>query len=467
MSILKKFSARRERALKIIIVGAGKVGSTLAGKLCAEGNNITVVDKSHELVSRITNMYDIMGITGNGSSYSTLIEAGIKDADMIIAVTDSDELNLLCCTLAKKVGSCDAVARVRNPDYSDELSYLRDKLGISMIINPELEAAKEINRIIRFPSALSVTPFAKGSFDIIKFKIPDGNVLDGMRLMDFRADNGFDVLVCAVERGKEIIIPGGTFMLRAGDVVSFTAHPRSAYKFFRRIGLEGQRVTSAIIVGGGKTSFYLARNLIQSGILVKIIETNARRCTELSELLPDSAIIINGDGTDEELLSQEDLEHTGAFIPLTGLDEQNILLSLYAMRAAPEIKAVTKVNHISFSNVIHELELGSVVYPRNLTAERIRTYARAKRNSLGCGIETLYRICNDKAEAIEFRVDNNIPFNNVPLKELSLKKDLLIAGIARSGKSFIPCGDDCFKPGDSVIIVTTHSGLDNINDILK
>lgn len=468
MSLFRKLLHPSEKLLNIIIVGAGKVGTTLADKLTAEGNNVTVIDKNQELVSRLSTTYDIMGITGNGSSYGTLIEAGIEKADLIIAVTDSDELNLLCCTLAKKVGDCSAIARVRTPDYADELPYLRDKLGISMIINPELEAAKEINRILHFPSAISVNAFARGAVEMIKFKIPNDSILSGMTLIELGKTAGLnDVLVCAVERNKELTIPNGSFQLLGGDVISFIASTRNAYKFFKSIGMGSRKVNSVIIIGGGKTSFYLAKYLVQSGVSVKIIESNLNRCHELNEILPDNVVIVNGNGTDEDLLRQENLEEAGAVIPLTGLDEENVILSLYAMRVAPGIKAVTKINHINFSNVINELELGSVVYPRLMTAELILTYVRAKKNSMGGNLETLYHIFNDRAEAIEFKIESETNYTNIPFRELKLKDNLLIASIIRNGRSFIPGGDDCFRRGDSVVIVTAHSGFNNIHDILK
>ena len=466
MSLLNKLFPSNEDALNIIIVGVGKVGTVLADTLSKEGNNVTIVDKNAEVVSKLTDMYDIMGVAGNGSSYSTLIDAGIETADLIIAVTDSDELNLLCCTLAKKVGNCSSIARVRNPDYSGELSYLRDKLGISVIINPELESAREINRIAHFPSAISVNAFARGSVDMIKFKIPADSILCGQKLMDFEKLELKNVLVSVVERDDKLIIPNGSFELCENDIVSVIASPRDAYKFFRKIGLRSKRINSAMIIGGGKTSFYLAKYLVQSGISVKIIESNLARCNELSELLPESVIIVNGNGTDEAILRQEDLPQTDVFIPLTGIDEENVLLSLYSMKIAPHIKAITKVNHINFSSVINELDLGSIIYPRFMTAEMILKYVRGKKNSKGSNIETLYRMFDDRVEAIEFRIDSDAEFTNVALKDLKLKDNLLVASIIRNGKSFMPTGDDCLKAGDAVIIVTTHSGFDNISDII-
>lgn len=465
MSFLKKLMTSAENRLKIIIVGAGKIGSTLADRLTSEGHDITVVDHNQDVIDKITNMYDVMGIVGNGSSYGTLIEAGIETADLIIAVTDSDELNLLCCALSKKVGDCSSIARVRNPDYSNELSYLRDKLEISMIINPELEAAREITRILHFPSAISVNSFAKGSVDMIKFKIPAESALHGMTLIDFQKNFGSDLLICVVERNGDLSIPNGSFRLISGDIISFVSTPKNAYAFFKKIKLDNRKINSAMIIGGGKTAYYLADRLIPSGIRVKIIESDQERCEELSSLLSERAIIVNGNGTDESLLMQENLEQIGALIPLTGLDEKNILLTLYAMRVAPETKVITKVNHINFTNVINELELGSVVYPRYIVAEMIVAYVRAKRNSIGSNIETLYHLFDNKVEAIEFKIAPGAKFTGIPLKNMTLKDNLLIACINRSGKAFIPGGDDCFNENDTVIIVTTHSGFNTIDDI--
>ena len=405
-----------------------------------------------------------MGVTGNGSSYGTLIDAGIETADLIIAVTDSDELNLLCCTLAQNLGDCATIARVRTPDYGEELPYLRDKLGISLIINPELEAAREINRILHFPSAISVNAFAKGSVDMITFKLPRDNMLCGMRLSELGKKSG-KVLICAVERGKELVIPNGSFELASGDIITFIARHEDALVFFKEIGMRSRRISSAMLIGGGRTSFYLTKRLVKSGVEVKIIETNTERCNELAELLPDNVIIVNGDGTDESLLKQENISSYDAIIPLTGIDEENILLTLYAMKISPDIKTITKVNHIGFTNVIDELDLGSVVYPRLMTAQIICTYARARRNSIGSNIETIHRMFEDRAEAIEFKIAGPADYINKPLKQLKLKNNLLIAAVIRGGKSFIPGGDDRILPDDTVIIVTTHSGFDNISDI--
>lgn len=459
---MKRENKKIENSLKIIIVGCGKVGSTLVDRLCEEGHAVTVIDKSSAVIQRICETYDVLGIIGNGSSYNVQIEAGIENADLIIAVTGSDELNLLCCTVAKKVGQCSAIARVRNPDYSEELHYLRHKLGISIIINPELEAANEIARLLRFPAALSINSFAKGRVEMIQFKLPEGNKLAGRALSSLHEKE--QVLICAVERDGKLYIPNGQFVLEAGDLVSFVSTVKNAHNFFKTIGLKTHHVRSSIIIGGGTTSYYLAKQLLEMGIKVKIIELDMKRCEELSLLL-DDALIICGDGTDEKLLAREGVDQAESFIPLTGMDEENILLTLHAKRN-PDTKVITKVNRIAFDSVLESLELGSVVYPKYITAETIIAYVRAKQNSIGSNIETMYHIFDDRAEAIEFTIENDSPVAGIPLKELNLKKNLLIASIARKGRVIIPNGNDSIQIGDKVIIVTMHTGFRDIGDII-
>lgn len=451
--------------LNIIIVGCGKVGATLVSRLCEEGHDITVIDKDKDVIHDICETYDVLGIVGNGSSYKVQMDAGIENANLIIAVTDSDELNILCCTMAKKVGKCSTVARVRNPDYSDELHYLREKLELSIILNPELETANEIARLLKFPSALSINSFARGQVEMITFKIPEGNMICGMPLYSLQQEFPFQVLICAVEREGELFIPNGSFVLQAGDVISYVSSIKNAHNFFKKIGLKTKRVGNSFIVGGGKTSYYLAKQLLDMGIDVKIIEKNIGRCEELSLLL-DKAMIICGDGSDEKLLAREGFSQAESFIPLTGLDEENILLTLHAKRS-PDTKVITKVNRISFNNVIDSLELGSVVYPKYITAEAIIAYVRAKKNSIGSNVETLYHIFNDRAEAIEFKIKSGSPVVGIPLKDLKLKKNLLVACITREGRVIIPGGNDAIGVGDRVVVVTMESGFKDIADVLN
>ena len=366
----------KKSGLNIIIVGCGKVGTTLIDQLSKEGHDITIIDKSPENIQNITNLYDIMGIVGNGASYSVQMEAGIQNADLIIAVTESDELNLLCCTVASRVGNCAAIARVRTPDYSDEVNYLQEKLGLAMIINPELEAAKEISRILYLPTALEVNTFAHGQAELIKVKIPEKNMLDGSAISEISKTFSFSFLICAIERNGEVFIPSGSFILRGGDVISFVASRKNAREFLKNIGFKTNQAKDTMIIGGGKVAYYLAKQLLSIGMGVRIIEQNKERCEELSILLP-KAIIINGDGTDEELLKEEGITYAESFVPLTGIDEENIMLTLYA-RQISNAKVITKLNRINFREVINTLDLGSVVYPRFITSEAIIAYVRAK-----------------------------------------------------------------------------------------
>lgn len=460
----KKKNPIRE-GLHIIIVGCGKVGITLVEQLSKEGHDITIIDKNATRVHEISSLYDVMGIVGNGASYSVQMDAGIEEADLIIAVTASDELNLLCCTVAKQVGDCGAIARVRTPDYSKEAGYLREKLGLTMIINPELEASRETARILYLPTALEVNSFAHGQAEIIKFKIPKDNILDGITVATLGKTITNDILICAVERQGEVYIPGGDFQMAAGDIISFVAPRRFIRAFLKKTGFKTKQVKNAMIVGGGKAAYYLAKQLLIMGIEVKIIEQNKERCEELSILLPD-AIIINGDGTDQELLREAGLEYAESFIPLTGIDEENILLTLHA-RQISQAKTVTKINRSGFKDVINGLDLGSVIYPRYITSEAIIAYVRAKKNSMNSNIETLYHMFDHRAEAIEFRVEEESPVTGVPLKDLALKKDLLISFLYRNGSVRIPDGQDTIEVGDTVMVVTTHTGFDNIEDILR
>lgn len=463
MKISNKMQVKN--GLNIIIVGCGKVGMTLIEQLSKEGHDISIIDKNAAKVQEMSNLYDIMGLVGNGASYSVQMEAGIENADLIIAVTASDELNLLCCTVAKQVGDCAAIARVRTPDYSKEAGYLREKLGLTMIINPELEASLETARILYLPTALEVNSFAHGQAEIVKFKIPEGNLLDGMTIAALGKSITNEILICAIEREGEVYIPGGNFQMAKDDIVSFVAPRRHIRSFLKKIGFKTKQVKDAMIVGGGKASYYLAKQLIAMGIDVKIIEQNKERCEELSILLPE-AIIINGDGTDEEVLREEGIEYAQAFIPLTGIDEENIMLTLHAKQVS-NAKLITKINRSTFKNVISKLDLGSVIYPRYITSEAIIAYVRAKKNSTNSNIETLYHMFDNRAEAIEFRVDEPSSVTGIPLKDLMLKNDLLVSFIYRNGKVQIPSGLDTIEVGDTVMIVTTHTGLDNIQDIIR
>ena len=452
--------------LNIIIVGCGKVGTTLVEQLSIEGHDITVVDRDSSLVSELSNLYDVMGVVGNGASYSVLMDAGIESADLIIAVTDSDELNLLCCTVAKQVGDdCATIARVRTPDYSKEVGYLREKLGLTMVINPELEASLEMSRILCLPTALEVNSFAHGQIEMIKFKVPKDNLLDGISIATLGKEIANNVLVCAIERDGEVIIPGGDSLIFADDIITFVASRRDIRSFLKSIGFKTKQVKNTMIVGGGRSSFYLAKQLIHMGIEVKIIERNLARCEELSILLP-KAIIINADGSDREVLKEEGLNLTESFVPLTGIDEENIMLTMLAKKIS-DAKVITKISRLEFNDVVRSLDLDSVINPKIITTETILQYVRAMANSYDSNVETLYKIMDDRVEALEFTIRRNSPITHVPFEDLHFKKNTLVAGIYRKNQLIIPDGQSYFIPGDSVIVVTTNTGFDEIGDILE
>lgn len=451
--------------MKIIIVGCGKVGYTLVEQLSGENHDITVIDEREEKVNSITDELDAMGIVGNGISYQVLREAGIDRADLLIAVTGSDEQNLLCCVIARKAGHCKTIARVRNPIYNNEINFLREELGLAMIINPEFTSASEIARIFQFPSAVKIDSFSKGRIELLHFRITEECLLNNYELIHIRSTLKCDVLVCMVTRGDEVIIPKGDFVFHEGDVIAIVATPPKASEFFRKIGIGTNRVHTAMIVGGGTIAYYLARRLLSVGIATKIIDWDPARCEQLSELLP-KATIICGDGTDQRLLMQEGLESVDGFAALTGLDEENILLSLYAKKAS-HAKIVTKINRINFSGVLNDIKLDSITYPRLLTADVITKYVRSMNASLNSNVENLYKLEEGRAEALEFYIKEASNITNVPLGKLRIRKNILISCINRGGQVIIPGGQDTLQMGDSVIVVSTHSRLNDIKDILE
>lgn len=452
--------------MNIIVLGCGKVGMKLVERFTREeGHNITVVDQRYSAIENVINDYDVMGVVGNILSTDTLMEAGIEKADMLIAVTGSDEQNLLACLMAKKLGSCKCIPRVKKPEYSKSFMMFKDDLSLAMVLNPEYAAASEIARLLRFPSAIQIDTFAKGRVEILKFQIEEGSTLDSLRVQDIVAKLGCDVLVCGVERDSLAFIPRGDFVLKSGDFISIIASISSAAQFFKKVGFKTNQVKDTIIVGGSDIAFYLAGMLTQHGIRVKIIEKNGERCDQLCALLP-KVTVIHGDGTDKRLLHEEGLEYAQSFVSLTNIDEENVLLSLYA-KSIMNGKIVTKINRIAYDDVIQNLNLDAVIYPKNISADYIIRFMRAKKNSIGSNIETLHLILDGKAEALEFRIKENSPVANVPIEELKLKSNLLIACINRNGKVMIPRGKDTILPGDTVIVVTLKSGFKDIDDIME
>ncbi len=452
--------------MNIVIVGSGKVGGKLVERLCREENhNITVIDIKNNVLRDVVNTYDVMGVNGSGANLDTLKEAGIEEADILIAVTGSDEINLLTCLVARKISKCNTIARVRSPEYSKELQLFKEDLGLAMIINPEYTTASEIARALKFPSAIQIDTFAKGRVEILKFRIQENSVLSDMKIVDMAPKLNCDILVCGVERNEDVSIPGGDFVLKAGDFISIVATAKAAGDFIKKCGIKTNKVKDTMIVGGGATAVYLANRLIKAGINVKIIEQNEQRCEALCSLVP-KATIINGDGTENRLLLEEGIEKAESFVALTNIDEENILLSLYA-KTKNNGKVITKINRIAYDEVISNLGLDTIIYPKDIMAEYIVRFVRAKNNSIGSNIETMHDILDGKAEALEFRIKENSPISNQTIESLSLKDGIIIACINRNGVIMTPRGKDVILPGDTVIVVTVNKGFKDISDILK
>ena len=388
--------------------------------------------------------------------------------DLFIAVTESDELNLLCCLIAKKAGDCSTIARVRNPIYNSEVGFIREELGLSLTVNPEFAAAMEASRLLKFPSAIKIETFARGHVELLKFSVPAGSYLDGKTLAEISRSDKEDVLVCAVERGPnhDVTIPGGAFRLEAGDTISIVAGTKSARAFVEKVGLKSRRVTNCMIIGGGTIGYYLAQNLLESHIAVTIIEKDPVKCNMLSEEIP-GANIICGDAANQNVLLEEGISKFESFVSLTGMDEEKIFLSLYARKAAAkDVKLITKVNRINYDDIIDDMNLGSILNPQHIAAEYIVRYVRAMENSIGSNVETLYNIIENKAEALEFLIQMGSPVIGIPLINLPIKKGVLIACIYRNREIIIPNGQTMIEVDDRVIVVTTRIGFQDIRDIL-
>ena len=451
--------------MNVIIVGCGRVGMTLAEKLNADGNAVTVIDMLPTKVNEITSQIDVMGVVGNGATHTTLIEAGIKDADLFIAVTNSDELNLLCCMIAKKEGDCQTIARLKNPQYSNEAEYLRRELGLAMVINPEYVAAQEIARVLRFPSAIKIEPFAKGRVELIQFRLSKDNALIGMSVKDVIMKYRANVLVCAIERGDEAYIANGDFVFEEKDVVSIVASVKNANDFFIKINYKGHSIKNVLVAGGGVITHYLCNILTKSGISLKIVEKDEKCCEELAMEFP-KLDIIHGKPSDKELLLEEGVKQAGAFVALSNLDEENILLSLFA-REVNDGKIITKINRTDYDSIVKRLDLDTVITPKNVMADSILRYVRAMKNTVGSNVETMYNVIQGQVEASEFIVKENSPIAGKPLAELKFKNNVLIACITRENQVIIPRGQDVIKAGDAVVIVSKQIGLQDVTDVLK
>ena len=451
--------------MKIIIVGCGKVGYALAELLSAEGHDIVAIDQRTEKLSVVTNAFDVIGVNGNGTSFETLKEAGISNTDLLIAVTGSDEHNLLCCMIAKKAGNCKTIARVRNPIYHNEIEYLRNEFGIASIINPDAAAAQEIAQIVRFPFALKVDTFAKGHIHLVHFRVESDSVLAGLTLQEIRNRFPNPMLVCTIARGKDIFIPKGNFKIEAGDVLGVVAERAKVNTYFKQLSLSTSKAKNVMILGGGNTAFYLAKVLLKLGVRVKIIEENRARCEELCELVPQ-ATIIHGDGTDEGLLLQEGLPEAEALVALLDMDEENILVSLYS-HSVSSATTITRVNRVNFNDIVNNMNLDSILYPRLITADYITKFVRSEKGSMNSDVESFYSLADGQAEVLEFSIKEESDITGINLYKLPLRPNTLISCIYRKGKVIIPTGQDSILPGDTVVVVLKDYKISSITEIIE
>ena len=454
--------------MRIVVVGAGKVGRVLTEQLAAEKHDIVVIDQDPDLIESLVNIYDVRGVAGNGGCYDVQKDAFEDGADLLIATTSSDETNILACLVAKKLGTPHTIARIRNPEYEKQLHFMREELGLSMVVNPEKATAREIARVLRFPSAIKREQFCRQRFELVEYRINEGNPLEGLQLSDLYRNIRVKILICAVARGQQTIIPTGATVLQKGDKIYLTASARELESFFRKLKIFKARANNIMIVGASRIAYYLVKELQDIQKRVTVIDSNAARCQAMSEKFP-SALVIHGDGADIELLSEERISEMDAFVPLTGLDETNIILAMYANQF-PNCKVVAKINRPSFADLANQKGLvDSVVSTAAVTSETIARYVRAMQNSFDSdNIKTLHRLVGGRVEALEFNVGPGLPFIGVPLKDLDLREGMLVAGIVRqNGAPVIPSGADALQEGDDVVIVTTDTTLHALRDIVK
>ena len=452
--------------MKIIIVGSGKGGFTLAEQLVREQHDVTIVDLREESLRRASDMLDVMVIHGNGVSTSTLREAGADTADLLVAATNSDEVNMVCCLTAKNMGTGYTIARIRDLEYSNSLVELRRNLKIDMVINPENATAIEISRLLRFPPAANIETFFRGRVELMGFRLQDGDFLVGTPFYSLPPQvKELSLLFCAVERGKSVVIPNGSFVPQIGDKLYLVGRPESLDQFFRLLGRYAQKVHHVFILGGGKISVYLARILEKMGMKLKIVELDEAQCRLISEKFPKS-MVIHGDGSDQELLESERFSASDAFVALTDRDEDNLIISLYAMQQGIP-KVVAKANRQNYAGIARAIGLESVISPKAITAAQILHRVRGMQNSQGSVMNSLHRIADGAAEAMEFTVRSTTRYLNVPLKDLRLKSGILIAVIMRGRDIIIPEGSSSIQEGDSVILISRGRLILDLNDIYE
>lgn len=452
--------------MKIIIVGCGKIGITVIESLLREGHDIVAVDNNAEVIRSITDIYDVIGVCGSCTDFDTLKEAGVDKAELYAAITGSDEVNMLSCFIAKKMGAAHTVARIRNPEYNDSsLGFIRQSLDLSMSVNPDLLAALELYHILKMPSAVNIETFSRRNFEMIELNLRENSDLDGMKLLDMKKKYPYNYLICAVLRDEKLYIPDGTFVLRAGDRIGITAVTTEVQKLFRDMSLTSKQAKNVMVIGGSRTAYYLAKMLISGGSEVKVVEKDHVKAVQFLDRVP-KAMVINGDGADFELLLGEGIKDMDALVSLTGMDEQNILIS-YAASDAGVPKVITKVNRPEYYSMAKKLGLETIISPKKIISDIFVRYARALKNSLGSNIETMNKLMDGRAEALEFIAGQDFKYFDIPLKDMKLKPNLLVSGIIRGRKVIIPTGDDVIMAGDRVVVITENQGMNDLSDIIR
>lgn len=452
--------------MKIVIVGAGKIGEILCRDLSTEGNDITLIEQDAKILDKVLSVSDIMGIVGNGANREVLADAGVHSADIFIAVTTNDEINLISSVMAKKMGAKYTIARVRNPEYSEQMQFMKESLGIDIMLNPEAEAADFIRKNLEYPNALNVDSFAKNKVNLVEILVEENSYLDGLKLVDFKRNHFRNLLVCIVQRGPEVYVPTGNFVLKADDRIYVTGAHADLGEFYKSLGHSGERIKSVFIVGGGRITHYLADILLKKKMKLKIVELKEERAKELSETF-ENAEIINGNGIDLDLLEEENFSSYDACVSLTGIDEENIIISMFADKIGIK-KTITKINSTSLLNVLDFVGLQSILTPKKIIADYIVKIVRSFASAQGeNNIQNLYRLADNRVEAIEFSVGEYSRVAGIPLKDLHIKENVLIPYIIREGKLIMPGGLDVIKPYDTVIIITTQQYLDDIDQIIN
>lgn len=452
--------------MRVTVVGCGKVGKTIVGSLVSEGHEVVAMDNNPAVVEDVTNVYDVIGYCGMATDCDALLEAGVDKTDVFIAVTDSDEMNMLSCLIAKSIGAGNTVARIRDRSYNDNnLGFLQQQLELSMSINPEFYAAQDIYNVLKLPSAVHIETFSTRNFEVVELIVREDSPLCDVKIMDLRKNNRVNFLICAVQRDDDLYIPDGNFEIKSGDMLALTAAPTEILKLLRHLKLAKKQAKNVMILGASKTAYYLSKMLLNSGTSVTIIDKDPVVCKEICEALPGANIIL-GDGAQQDLLHEEGLGSVDAFISLTGMDEENILISYYAQ--SQEVpKVVTKVNRDEFIPMAKRLGLDTIISPRRVVSNTLVRYTRALQNTVGCNVEKMYKIMDGKAEALMFKASQDFKYVDIPLKDIHFKKNILIAGIIRNRKAIIPNGFDVFLPGDKVIVIASGHILYDLADIIE